>query len=238
MKRFTALPGPVRDGIIIGFTTGLIGVVFGVLSRASGLDIAKTCVMSLLVFTGASQFTLVSLHAGGAVGIAALGPTILLSARNALYGPVVAKWFPKSTLSPIRRGVAAQLVIDESTGIGAAQSTTTEARLGFWSAGLGVYVLWNVGTLIGAVFGDIVGDTSRLGLDAAFPASFVALLAPHLASRPGRVAALCAGAIALAVTPVVPTGIPIMCAFAGALVAAMLPDEQSDDAGLSQRGER
>ena len=106
-----------------------------------------------------------------------------------------------------------QVIIDESAGVGAAQPDPTDARRGFLAAGLGVYVCWNLGTLVGALAGDLVGDPTRWGLDAAFPAAFVALLAPHVTNRPGRVAAI--------VAPWLPAGAPILIAAAVAVPVAV-----------------
>jgi predicted branched-subunit amino acid permease len=113
-----------------------------------------------------------------------------------------------------------QIIIDESTAVGAAQPTVDDARRGFLAGGLGVYVAWNLGTLLGAIGGSALGDTDRWGLDAAFPAAFVALLAPHVRTHPGRVAAVTAAAICIATVPVLPAGIPVLLGAAGIIPAA------------------
>jgi len=210
-------PRPVRDGVALAAAVGVVGVVFGVLARSAGLSVAQACAMSLLVFTGASQFAAVGIVGAGGSGAAAIGSALLLAARNTLYGPVVERWFRRDRV--VVRAALAQVVIDESTGVGAAQTTDADRRRGFIATGIGVYVLWNLGTLVGAVAGDLVGDLERWGLDAAFPASFVALLAPHLRHRPGRVAACSAAAIAVATVPVLPVGVPILLTAVGAAVA-------------------
>jgi len=216
----TATGRALRDGLILAFAVGLVGIVFGVLARSSGLSIAKTCAMSLLVFTGASQLAAVGVIGSGGSPAAALGSALLLAARNALYGPVVAPWFRERSVAT-RAGVA-QIIIDESTGMGAAQETLPERRTGFLAAGLGTYVAWNSGTLLGAVAGNLIGDLQRWGLDAAFPAVYVFMLAPHLRSRPGRFAALIAGAIAVATVPVLPVGVPILVSTVGAAAGAVV----------------
>ncbi len=198
---------PLRAGILIGVTVGLVGITFGVLARSAGLSVAKACTMSLLVFTGASQFAAVGVVGSGGSALAALGAAVLLAARNTLYGPVVGR----AVRGPLwSRLVQSQLVIDESAGLAAAQPDARSARRGFLAAGLGVFAFWNLGTLLGALGGDVLGDTDRFGLDAAFPACFLALLAPHLRTLPGRVAALLAGAIAVLAIPFVPVGVPIL----------------------------
>ena len=220
---------PVRDGVAIGVATGLVGVVFGVLATTSGQSVAQACVMSLLVFTGASQFAATSIVGdGGSLG-AALGTGLLLAARNALYGPLVARWFADRPWLT-RLGIT-QIVIDESAAVGAAQPDPAASRRGFLAAGLAIYLLWNVGTLVGALTGEALGRAETLGLDAAFPAAFVVLLAPHLRHRPGRVAAIVAAIIAVTTIPVVPTGVPILLAGLGALPAAWFVSDDPDVTG-------
>ena len=209
--------GPVRDGLVISAAVGVAGVAFGVLARSSGLSVAKACAMSLLVFTGASQFAAVSLLASGGGLAAAIGSALLLAARNTLYGPIVARWFEPGRASNL---LVTQIIIDESAALGAAQDDPRRARAGFLAAGIGVYVAWNLGTLLGALIGDVIGDPTRWGLDAVFPATFVALLAPHVRHRPGQVAALTAAAIALAALPVLPAGVPVLLAGLGVVPGA------------------
>lgn len=188
------------------------------LAVAAGLSVAQACAMSLLVFTGASQFAVVGvLGAGGAVA-AALAPALLLAARNALYG---------LALVPVLRGrlpvraAQAQLIIDESTAMARAQDDPELARRAFLATGLSVFVCWNVGTLAGAALGGALGDPRSLGLDAMFPAAFLALLAPQL-GRPGaRTAAIWGGAIALALVPVARIGVPVLAAVVGVLPATV-----------------
>ncbi len=222
---------PVRAGVLIGVAVGLVGVTFGVLARAADLSVAQACVMSLLVFTGASQFAVVGVISSGGSALAAFGAAVLLAARNTLYGPVVGN----AVRGPLWSRLAqSQLVIDESAGLAAAQPDARSARRGFLAAGVGVYVCWNLGTLLGALGGDVLGDTDRWGLDAAFPACFLALLAPHVRTRPGRAAAVLAAAIAVAATPLVPVGVPILLAClaivpAGVLRARREPLEREDE---------
>lgn len=212
-------PSPVRDGVAIGIATGVVGVAFGVLARGEGLSVAQACAMSLLVFTGASQLAAVSIVGAGGSALAAAVSALLLAGRNALYGPVVAPWLEADR--PTTRAVAAQLIIDESAGVGAAQPDPAQRRRGFWAAGLGVYVCWNLGTAVGAVAGGALGDLDAWGLDAAFPAAFIALLAPHLGRPSGRTAAAVAGVVAVAAVAVVPTGLPVVLGTVGAAAGAL-----------------
>lgn len=209
---------PVRDGVTLGLAVGIVGVVFGVLSVSSGLSLAKTCAMSATMFTGASQFAAVGIIGSGGSQAAAVGSAVLLCLRNALYGPIVDRWHRHDP--PVRRAALAHLIIDESTGVGAAQSDDDARRQGFLAAGLGVFVFWNLGTLIGAIGGGFLGDIERWGLDAVFPAAFVVLLLPHLESRNGRTAAIAAAVVAASATALLPVGLPMLLATSGALIAA------------------
>jgi 4-azaleucine resistance transporter AzlC len=205
----------VGRALAVGVATGLYGVSFGVLAVSAGLSVAQACAMSLLVFTGASQFAVVGvLGAGGALA-AGIVNALLLGARNAAYGLVVAPLLGRSRL---RRLLGAQLVIDETTAMAQAQADPERARAAFWATGLAVYGCWNAGTLLGALAGAGIADPAALGLDAMFPAAFLALLAPQL-RRPGAPAAALAGtALALALVPVAPPGVPVLAAAAGVLV--------------------
>ena len=208
-----------RDAIGIGLAVGVYAVSFGVLAVAAGLSAAQACVMSMLVFTGASQFAFVGVLAGGGGALAAFGPAVVLAARNAAYG---------LSLAPILRGrlpqraLAAQLVIDETTAMARAQDEPAAARRAFYATGVSVWVCWNLGTLIGALLGSGLGDPRTLGLDAMFPAAFLALLAPQL-RRPGAPAAAIAGAlIALALVPFAPAGVPVIAALAGVVPGVLV----------------
>lgn len=216
---------PVRDGLLIAVAVGIVGVTFGVLARSAGLSTAKTCAMSLLVFTGASQFAVVGVLASGGSALAGFGAAVLLAARNTLYGPVVARSLGDPRW---RRWLLAHFVIDESAGMAAAQRDPAAARRGFLATGIGVFVCWNLGTLLGALGGDVVGDPNRFGLDAAFPACFLALLAPHLRRRPGRASAAAAVGIALVAVPFVPVGVPILLAALGIVAGARVEHPASD----------
>ncbi len=204
------------DGVAIGGAIFYVGVAFGVLARTNGWSVTQACVMSLTVFTGASQFALVGILGSAGTSAAAVAGALLLASRNAVYGAVVSRWFPDGVL---RRAAVAQLVIDESTGLGAAQRDALEqpaprARIGFLAGGLSVYVGWNLGTLLGAIVGRSIGDVSALGLDAAFPAVFLALLVPHLRTRSGLVTAGIAVGIVALVAPWAPAGVPVLAGLA------------------------
>ncbi len=205
-----------RDAFSIAVATGVYAVSFGVLSVAAGFSVAQTSVMSLAAFTGASQFTFVSvMGAGGSAG-AALPPAVLLAARNGIYAHRLG-----SVLRPgrWRRALDAHLVIDESTAMAHAQRDPAHRRRGFVLTAAGIFVCWNIGTLAGALAGGILGDPRALGMDAIFPAVFIALLVPQVRSRGALGAALAGAAIATVLLPVAPAGVPVM---ASALAAVPL----------------
>jgi len=194
-------------------------VVFGVGCVAAGASVTQTCVMSLLVFTGASQFSLVSEVASGSTGAAALGGAVLLSARNTVYGLAMSRVV---TGSLGVRLLAAQLTIDESTAVAAAQPDPASRRLAFWLTGGSIYVFWNLASLVGALVGSGV-DIETWGLDVAFPAAFVAMLAPHLRTRRGMLAAVLGATICLVLIPFTPAGVPVLCAAAAILIGLRHP---------------
>ena len=270
----------IRMGLSISVATGLYGISFGALAVAAGLTVWQAMALSLLMFTGGSQFAFIGVIAGGGAGSAALGAAALLGVRNAVYGMqlnamiaptgwrkavaaqltidesaataagqtapdeqrrgfwtagagVFVLWNAftlagallgvrnavygmqlNAMIAPTgwRKPVAAQLTIDESAATAAGQTAPDEQQRGFWTAGVGVFVLWNLFTLLGAVLGDALGDPRRWGLDGAAVAAFLARLWPRLKQRePGPLAVVCGVATALAV-PLLPPGLPILLA--------------------------
>ncbi len=208
----------VRDGIAVGVATGAYGISFGAVSVASGLDVWQSCALSLLVFTGASQFALVGvIGAGGSPLLGALSG-LLLGTRNTLYGLKVA---PMVAWRGARRAAAAHLVIDESSAMTLTRTRREHARAGFLSTGIAVFVLWNLATLAGALAGDALGDPRAYGLDAAVGGAFLGLLWPRLDSLRNRLAALLGAAVALSLVPLTPAGVPVLAAAVVALGMAL-----------------
>lgn len=211
-----ATPDDTRNGIVIeavtiGLTTGAYGISFGALSVAAGLTIWQTVALSTLMFTGASQFALVSVLAGGGAPLAAVAGAGLLGMRNMFYGVRIRQILRPG---PSLAVPAAQLTIDESTAMALAHYGRPVPRpaLAFWSTGLSVFVLWNVGTAIGAIGAGAIGDPTRWGLDAAVPAAFLALLWPQITSHRLLAVALLSAGLAIALTPVLAPGLPVLCA--------------------------
>ncbi|ANC30598.1 AzlC family ABC transporter permease [Isoptericola dokdonensis] len=208
----------VRQGLSVAVATGLYGVSFGALAVVAGLSVAQTAALSLLLFSGGSQFALIGVVAAGGSPVAAIATSTLLGARNMLYGAVVA---PLLDVRGWRRLAAAQLTIDESTAVAVGQRDPRATRAGFWVTGLGVFVLWNVFTLVGALAGDALGDPRAWGLDAAAAAAFLALVWPRLAGRRAQGVAALAAAVSLALVPLTPAGIPVLAAAAVAIVVGL-----------------
>lgn len=201
----------------VGLATGLYGISFGALATASGLDVWQTQVLSLLMFSGGSQFAFIGVFATGGVTTlpSAIASAWLLGVRNGFYAVRMA---PILQVGGIRRLLAAQLTIDESTAVSTAQSEVPEQRRGFWLTGLSVFVFWNLLTLLGALIGQAIGDPNDFGLDAAASAAFLALLWPRLKELQAAAVASLAAVIAVIVSPSLPAGMPILVAGTVALL--------------------
>lgn len=210
----------------MGIATGIYGLSFGAVAVSAGLSIWQACALSLLMFTGASQFAMVGVVAAGASPWSGALTALLLGTRNTLYGLRLA---PLLDLPVGRRVAAAHLVIDESTAMAVTRDSREAARVGFWHTGIAVFVLWNLATLLGAVAGDLVGDPRQYGLDAAVGAAFIALLWPRLADPGNRRVALLAAVVALLLVPLTGAGVPVLAAGGVAMLLGALtrlPDER------------
>jgi predicted branched-subunit amino acid permease len=206
----------VRDSLGVGVAVGAYGFAFGAASVAAGLSVLQSCLLSLLAFTGGTQFAVVGVIAGGGSVAAALAGGLLLGSRNALYAMRLS---PLLRVRGVRRLVAALGTIDESTAMAVAQDEPELGRIAFWWTFAGVFTFWNLSTLFGALAGSVI-DPAAFGLDAVVPAAFLALLAPRL--RTGateRWIAVAAAVIAAALIPLTPPGVPVLAA-CGALVLA------------------
>lgn len=206
-------PG-VRAAFPIAITVPLFGISFGVLARAADMGVVAPIVMSATTFAGSSQFAVASILDEGGGLAAAIVAALLLNARYAAIGVSVAPLFRGSRL---KRLLQAQLIVDESWALSARPDGTYDRRV-LLGAGLTLYITWVLGTALGVLGGGFLGDPERLGLDAAFPALFLALLAGQLTSRRAVAAALAGGSIALILLPFTPPGVPIVVAVLGCLV--------------------
>jgi predicted branched-subunit amino acid permease len=210
----------IRASFAVGLAVAAYGVSFGALSVASGLDIWQTCFLSLIMFSGGSQFAVIGILASGgaAAGGAAIASGALLGTRNALYAlrvaPFIGGPWPKKIL-------AAHWTIDETTAVSTAQKTLVGQRAGFWWTGAIIYIGWNLTTLAGALIGDLLGDVSQYGLDAAAAAAFLGLLWPRLRQLQPVVVAIGAAVVAAVLIPFVPAGIPVLAAAVVAVVVGL-----------------
>ena len=224
----------MRQALSVAVATGLYGISFGALAVVAGLSVWQTMALSLVMFSGGSQFAFIGVAGSGGSPGAAIATAALVGVRNALYGPQVA---PLVEARGAHRLLAAQLTIDESTAVGTAQRDPTAARVGFWWTGAGVFLLWNVFTLLGALLGGAAGDPRRYGLDAAAAAAFLGLVWPRLADRAAQVVAGAAVVVALATTPVLPSGVPVLLAAGLAVLVGVLwrPDGAGVPRGVAAR---
>jgi predicted branched-subunit amino acid permease len=214
MSRLTK--STVRDSLSVAITVGTYGVAFGAASVAAGFSVLQSCLFSLLTFTGASQFAAVGVVASGGAAASAIAAATMLGTRNALYGIQMA---PVLEVHGVRRVLAAHLTIDESTGVALTQRPrgARAMREGFWITGAGVFVFWNIFTLLGALGAKALGNPASWGLDAAVPAAFLGLLWPRLQSNFLRVVAATSMVFAIVVTPWLPAGLPIIATVAVAV---------------------
>lgn len=197
-----------REGIGVAVATSAYGLSFGALSIASGLDLWQTMTLSLLMFSGGSQFAFIGVIAAGG-GLSGVASAAMLGLRNALYGMSMRRVIaPGPAMLPL----AALVTIDESTAVALAQDEPRAQRTGFWVTGLGIYLGWNLTTLAGALLGDLLGDPRQWGLDAAAAAAFVGLLWPRLRARQAVAVAAASAVLAAALLPVLPSGMPVMVA--------------------------
>lgn len=211
MARSNEDSAAIRAGLAVGLAAAAYGVSYGALAVAAGLDVWQTCVMSLLMFTGGSQFALVGVIATGGVaaGPAAIASAAILGIRNGIYGVRVSsiiggRWWT--------RVAAAWVTIDETTAVSTNQPTKRSQRIGFWTTAAATFLGWNLTTLIGALIGDALGDPRQWGLDAAAAAAFVGLLWPRLRQLQTIAVASAAAVVAIVLTPVLLPGLPVLVA--------------------------
>ena len=196
-----------RTALSVAFTVGLYGAAFGAAGVTAGFSILQTCLLSILLFSGASQFAVVGIMGAGGAAVSAIATATLLGFRNALYGLQMA---PILKVKGLKRILAAQITIDESTAVATLQENNDDRRRGFYVTGIGVYVFWNLFTFLGALGASAIGDPSVWGLDAAVPAAFCGLIWPRLKNKTHFVVSAISIAWALLLTPITPAGIPII----------------------------
>ncbi len=207
-----------RDALAVGLAVGTSGLTFGAAGVAAGLSVVQCAALSLLVFTGGSQFALVGVLGGGGSALAGALSAVALGIRNTFYGIRLADALQ---LRGVRRLASAQIVIDESAAMATVQPSRREARLAFFVTGVTLYVVWNLATVIGAVGAGQLGDPKSFGVDAAAPAAFLALIAPRLRGAVERRTGLLAVVIAVVAIPLTPVGVPVLLAALAVLPVAL-----------------
>lgn len=196
-----------RTSLSVAFTVGLYGAAFGAAGVTAGFSALQTCLLSLLLFSGASQFAVVGIMGAGGSALSAIATATLLGFRNALYGLQLA---PILKVTGIKRIIASQITIDESTAVSTLQSNDSDRKRAFYLTGFGVYIFWNLFTLLGALGASAIGNPSVWGLDAAVPAAFCGLVWPRLKDKKLFLISATAIGLALLLTPITPAGIPII----------------------------
>ena len=209
-----------RDSLSVSFTVGAYGVAFGAAAVANGFSVVQSCLLSLLTFSGASQFAVIGVIGAGGGALSGIATASLLGIRNGLYGVLMA---PILKVRGFKRVIAAQITIDESTGVSLSQQARGDSamREGFWLTGFGVFIFWNLFTLAGALGAKAMGDPSAWGLDAAVPAAFLGLVWPRLKNSVDKLLAVSAAAFAIATTPFLPAGLPIIGTAVIAVIAGL-----------------
>ncbi|MEI5102252.1 AzlC family ABC transporter permease [Streptomyces sp. PmtG] len=225
--RLSDLPsGVLRDIGLVLLADTVVGVSFGAIAVAGGLPVWVPVTMSLLVYAGSAQFSAVAILTSGGGAAAAAATGLLLNTRTAAFSLAVADSIGRSWPA---RLVGAHLVTDETAAFVLAQPDPARRRAAFWISGLGLFAAWNLSVFVGALAGSALGDTARFGLDAAFPAMLVALVLPVLrdATDGARRAAAAGAVLAVAATPLLPAGLPVLLALLGLLVAGRRPEAGS-----------
>ena len=199
----------LRDSLSVSITVGAYGTAFGAAAVANGFSVLQTCLLSLLTFSGASQFAVIGVLGAGGGAISGIATASLLGIRNGVYGVIMA---PRLKVKGFKRIVAAQITIDESTAVALGQEVRGESamRQGFWLTGFGVFIFWNLFTVAGALGAQAMGDIRAWGLDSAVPAAFLGLVWPRLKTNRDRILAIGCVVFALAMTPILPAGLPII----------------------------
>jgi predicted branched-subunit amino acid permease len=198
-----------RDSLSVSITVGAYGTAFGAAAVANGFSLLQTCLLSLLTFSGASQFAVIGVLGAGGGALSGIATASLLGIRNGVYGVIMA---PRLKVKGFKRIIAAQITIDESTAVALGQEVRGEKamRQGFWLTGFGVFLFWNLFTLAGALGAQAMGDIRAWGLDSAVPAAFLGLVWPRLKTNRDRFLAVGCMVFALAMTPILPAGLPII----------------------------
>ncbi|ATY12764.1 branched-chain amino acid ABC transporter permease [Amycolatopsis sp. AA4] len=216
--------GLARDIGLVCLADALVGVSYGAIAVGSGFPLWAPMLLSLLVFAGASQFMFVGIVASGGNPLAAVAAGLLVNARHVPFGFAVGDALGRGLLG---RLAGSHLMIDESVAFALAQRDAERRRAAYWACGIGLFVCWNLGVVVGAFAGSAISDTDAFGLDAAFPAVLLALVLPSLKDRASRLPVLIGVVVALAATPLLPAGLPVLLALVGVVAGAAAKEPKS-----------
>jgi 4-azaleucine resistance transporter AzlC len=209
--------GELRDIAVVCLAVGAVGMSYGATAVTSGLPIWLPILLSVLVIAGSSELLFVGIVAAGGSPVTAVVAGLLVNARHVPYG----LGLPDVVGRGWRRVLGTHVMNDESVVFALAHKDLGRSRAAYWACGLGVLLCWPLGAVLGALLGTVVHDTNALGLDAMFPAVLLALVLPSLREKDKRLAALTGAAIALAATPLLPAGLPVLLALAGLATLAI-----------------
>ncbi|MEU0534067.1 AzlC family ABC transporter permease [Amycolatopsis tolypomycina] len=219
--------GLARDVGLVCLADCLVGVSYGAIAVSSGFPLWLPMLMSLLVFAGASQFMFIGIVAAGGNPFAAVLAGLLANARHLPFGFAIGDVLGKRWAA---RLAGSHLMIDESVAFALAQEEAHRRRAAYWVCGIGLFACWNVGVVAGAFAGTAISDTDAFGLDAAFPAVLLALVLPSLRDKAARLPVLVGVLVALAATPFLPAGLPVLLALAGVLVGVLAKEPEMEEA--------
>jgi 4-azaleucine resistance transporter AzlC len=219
--------GLARDIGLVCLADCLVGVSYGAIAVSSGFPLWLPMLMSLLVFAGASQFMFIGIVAAGGNPFAAVLAGLLANARHVPFGFAIGDAVGRRWGT---RAVGSHFMSDETVAFAMAQDEAPRRRAAYWACGLGIFVFWNTGVLVGAYAGTAISDTDAFGLDAAFPAVLLALVLPSLRDKAARLPVLIGVVVALVATPFLPAGLPVLLALAGVLAGVAAKDPELEEA--------
>ena len=211
----------VRDVSALCAAGVVVGLSFGAIATAAGLPLSQIVVMSAFIYAGGAQFLAVGLVSAGGTALAIVLAGLLLNARHLPFGLAIGN----ETLGERRwrRIVGSHILTDESVAFALAQDDPAQRRRAYWLTGAALFVTWNVASTVGAIAGSALGDPDRYGIDAAFPAALLALTLPSLKDSASVRVAVAGAAIALATTPLLPAGLPVLMALLALVFALPVP---------------
>jgi 4-azaleucine resistance transporter AzlC len=212
-------PDLVRSIALVCLADAIVGASFGAIAVSAGLPLWVPILLSVVVFAGAAQFLFVGLIAAGGGPLAAVAAGLLVNARHLPFGFSIGDAMARTGW--FRRLIGSHLMTDETVAFALAQDDPRRRRAAYWASGAALFLCWNVSVLLGGLAGGAISDTGALGLDAAFPAVLLALVLPSLNDPKTRWAALIGVVVALATTPVLPVGAPVLLALVGVAVVAL-----------------